>query len=136
MKKQHRFLQAGIFSWILLPFISLIFSSAREILMSRVHGNQPDSWLILLSSLILFYWLTYFFLRFFKGKYYTKTLWQLGIIWCALAVILSSLIAAVFYQVPFHEILENYYFWNNEPWPWVILAILCAPFLTSLLIRR
>ena len=136
MKKQRRFLQAGIFGWILLPFIALVFSAVREIVVSRYFGNQPDSWLVLLPGIVLFYWLTYFFLRSFKGKYYTINLWQLGFIWGSLAVIFSTLIAVYFYATPLEVVIQKYAFWQHEPWPWVVVAIIVAPRLVSLILRR
>lgn len=134
MKKNLPFIRKGLLSWNLLPFMSIVYASVREILISRIHGNQPDSWLIFISGVLLFYWFTYYFMKRYRGRYNAADCWILGALWGLLSMGMLWFVSQFFFHLSITDVLSSYRIMEGEPWPWIVGSITVAPrFIYSLI---
>lgn len=124
-----------IVSWILVPLSAVVYSSIREIYLSRMAGYTLDSYLYFLVSLSIFYVFTFIFFKGHKRRLAPLYLIKLGIIWAGLSVLLQMLLSIGVYDLIWEEVVQTYYFWELEPWVFVLIGIFLAPKITYAIIR-
>lgn len=124
-----------VVSWILLPLSAVVYSSIREIYLSRVSGYTLDSYFYFLISLSIFYVFSFIFFKGQRRRLALPYLIKLGVIWSLLSALLQLLLSTYFYNLPLEEVMQTYRFWELEPWFFVLLGIFLAPKLVYPLAR-
>jgi hypothetical protein len=118
---------SGILGSPMLPLISLLYMSLREIVLTRFSSYTLESWISFLLGISVFYCFLYRFLKKYKKRYTLTGLWMLGATWVLIAVGFNSFLAYFVYYFSLSDILATYHVFKGEPWGWILLAIFISP---------
>lgn len=121
------FLLFNVFSRMLIPFVAVVYTSLREVILSPQAGSSLDSWITSFFTLCLFWLMQISILKDSPTHYRRRDLWFLGMIWVALAAISQWGAFTYVYHVPLDHVINSYSFLKLEPWPYMLVSLFIAP---------
>ncbi len=127
MKKIYKH---AIAFWFVLLILALINATIRETTYKPLLTPYIGMWAHQLSSLTgiaLFYGGIYFFLKRVHTPYTKSDLLKVGCIWIGMTIMFESWMNMYIRHLTFSQVLETYYFWRGDTWPFVLLSLLVSP---------
>jgi len=126
------FLLSNIFSRMLIPFSSILYTSLRYMVLApSEHVRLFHIWTTSFFSMVFFIFMQSTVLKRSRTRYRQKDLWALGVTWVLMAIFFQALVHATTEWVTLEIFLQSYDFLSLEPWPYMLLIILCTPRISS-----
>ncbi|MFN7662980.1 MAG: hypothetical protein ACK5PQ_04615 [Alphaproteobacteria bacterium] len=131
-----RFFSSNVFSRVLLPFVALLFSSLKEILISPAPGGSGQGWLSIGLSVAFFYTLYIQLLKRDNTRFSRGDLWMMGLIWAGLAMIVQMTVLYGIYDLDPQLVLNSYAITHLEPWPFALMGLILTPRLAAMVAKK
>ena len=131
-----RFFSSNIFSRVIVPFVILLFSSLKEILISPDQGGSIQGWLSIALSIAFFYTLYIQVLKRDNTRFSRGDLWVMGFIWAGLAMIMQMIVLYGVYNIDPRLILNSYAITKLEPWPFALIGLVLTPRLAAMVAKK
>ena len=134
----HGFYKKALAFWIVLLVLAFANATIREFTYKPWLTPYIGTWAHQVSSLfaiVLFYIAIYFFLRKSKEKRTQHDLFLAGLMWITMTIGFESVMNILVRHLTFQEVMQTYYVWKGETWPFVLLSLLVSPVLAERILQ-